>query len=522
MPEPESEHYRVLSDPARARSVVIANNNPASKHPNISDVTVPVQHMTSSSSIIPASGSSMRSAIHLGLSFCLVFLAFSVAQNSQTSNSGESGFVGLTILYGVFTVSNIISSFVIEIIGVKLCLFLGSLTYALYVAANVHILSYVLFASSAVIGFGAAILWTAQGAFISSCATFYETANGLQPSSTMGMFNGIFFSIFQVNQFLGNLLAATMYTFEVPSWIVFLVMTIICVVGSVSLLGLTVPSVTGSAILERERIIDANSIDGVTDEIEADDYEDSDLNNPVALRRKSAYDCGPAMLASLSLLQDSRMLALIGVMLYSGMSQSFIYGVFPPLVKTESQRFFVMSAFGAADALSSVIMGRLSDRIGRMPIIAIGLLSHSAIYAYVMFVYPSDGTPQADWLYYVLALGLGLGDGVFNTQIYAILGTFFEDRADHAFANFKLFQSGSTMAAFLYGTFITSTFTLTAIPLASLLLGVAMLLFCDIYIQPLSQSVQIIQPGIQDSLTDPTPAPSGITATKRTRKIVKS
>ena len=48
--------------------------------------------------------------------------------------------------------------------------FLGSLTYALYVAANIKEERLLLFAAAALMGFGAALLWVAQGAHIAKCS----------------------------------------------------------------------------------------------------------------------------------------------------------------------------------------------------------------------------------------------------------------------------------------------------------------------------------------------------------------
>jgi len=49
----------------------------------------------------------------------------------------------------------------------------------------------------------------------------------------------------------------------------------------------------------------------------------------------------------------------------------------------------------------------------------------------------------------------GLADAIWNTQPYAILGSFYEQDPAAAFANFKLFQSGSIAAAFFYYPYIS-------------------------------------------------------------------
>jgi hypothetical protein len=55
------------------------------------------------------------------------------------------------------TFSHLVSSFVVTSLGNKLCLFLGAVTSALFVAANIADVKAVLFASSALIGVGASI-----------------------------------------------------------------------------------------------------------------------------------------------------------------------------------------------------------------------------------------------------------------------------------------------------------------------------------------------------------------------------
>ena len=60
-----------------------------------------------------------RVTILLSSSFCLVFMAFSSAQNFQTSRSASEGSRTLAILYGVFTVSNLLSPPMIRVLAIK-------------------------------------------------------------------------------------------------------------------------------------------------------------------------------------------------------------------------------------------------------------------------------------------------------------------------------------------------------------------------------------------------------------------
>ena len=413
---------------------------------------------TSSSRMLcfPLRRSPMVNALHLSCSFCLIFLAFSVAQNSQTSLDPKVGAIGLGILYTVFTLSNTFSAFAVGLLSVRLSLFFGALTYALYVAANIYTIPALLYASSAVIGLGAAILWTAEGGFIAACAGQHEEENGLAAHSTMGQFNGIFFSIFQVNQFVGNLLAALLYTYHASQSAVFGVMTVICGCGVATLLLLpkahqahTEQTAEQAAIVRasgRDGRADGYDEDGVAAEVDADAY-----GTPAATARQSVSVS--AVLSSLRLLGDARLALMVMLIIYSGFSQSWMYGAFPPLVLGNEHRFFILAFMGGMDAFFSYTLGKLSDRIGRLPILAIGFVAHAAVYVYVASPYSAElvvnddgskGPLGAVYLpvelpyLFLVALLLAIGDACWNTQIYAILGSYFPRQAEMAFASRQL------------------------------------------------------------------------------------
>ena len=415
---------------------------------------------------LPARRSPMANALHLSCSFCLVFLAFSVAQNSQTSLNPEVGAIGLGILYTVFTLSNTFSAFLVSALTVRLALFLGALCYALYVAANIYTIPTLLYASSAVIGLGAAVLWTAQGGFIAACAGAHEEERALPAHSTMGQFNGIFFSIFQLNQFVGNLLAALLYSYQASQSSVFGVMTVICGCGVATLLLLPKTHAAGSRAALAER---ADMLRHAAGDARVEDDEDGygeDARSAAAAARAgaeldadayTATDAAPrqsvsvsAVLSSLRLLSDGRLSLMLMLIIYSGFAQSWMYGAFPPLVLGNERRFFVLSFMGGADAFFSYTLGKLSDRVGRLPILLLGLLTHSAVYVYVASPYcaalatnaeADSGPVGAVYLtlplpyMFVLALLLAVGDACWNTQTYAILGSYFPSKANMAFAS---------------------------------------------------------------------------------------
>jgi len=168
-----------------------------------------------------------------------------------------------------------------------------------------------------------------------------------------------------------------------------------------------------------------------------------------------------SLLATLKLLFFSPVLMLlVPMILYNGLEMGFIWGDFTKYYAVpalgQDNMPFVMCAFGATDALASLLFGRLSDVIGRPIIVAVGALCQLSILicSLVLTIEPlgDDKEPEMkSWIMlFVGAAVWGIGDAVWNTQIMAILGEWFRCDKSAAFANYKLWQSLATAVAFAY------------------------------------------------------------------------
>jgi hypothetical protein len=178
--------------------------------------------------------SNLYNVIHLSLAFLLIFMSYNVAQTFQTSSDyAKHGAFAVGIIYLVFCLSNLaLSSYIVQLLGVRLTLILSSLTYVLFIAANIKFNVWALYISSFLLGLGAALLWIAQGVYVTLSINKYERANDLPPSSTGGFINGLFFGLFQINLIIGNLLASLLFHLKYPQWIIFTIMTAIAGCGS--------------------------------------------------------------------------------------------------------------------------------------------------------------------------------------------------------------------------------------------------------------------------------------------------
>ena len=101
---------------------------------------------------------------------------------------------------------------------------------------------------------------------------------------------------------------------------------------------------------------------------------------------------------------------------------------------------YLMGVFGVVDAAASSILGKLSDRFGRFPLLVLGSVVHLTGYILLIAASPLN---QLTVLIPVACV-FGIGDAAFNTQIYGILGYMFPDSSEASFASYKFYRAAST------------------------------------------------------------------------------
>ena len=132
----------------------------------------------------------------------MLFTAFAtgsqVAEIVFNSYKNEHGvdlnaYTGSVVLYIVFAFSNWFAPSVISLIGSKLTLVIGAATYALYLSLFLYPNNPCLYIYSVIVGFGAAILWTAQGTLMVAYST----------KATMDRNATIFWAFFMSSMLIG-------------------------------------------------------------------------------------------------------------------------------------------------------------------------------------------------------------------------------------------------------------------------------------------------------------------------------
>ncbi len=144
-------------------------------------------------------------------------------------------------------------------------------------------------------------------------------------------------------------------------------------------------------------------------------------------------------------------------MCYNGLSQGFIYAAVPPLIIDKSQKFLIFALFGFFGACGALFFGKLSDFLGRRLIIfGIGALAHLTIFGLLLILWKPPLDANRIEIFIILAICLSIGDAIFTTQIYAVLGMLYgETRPADAFACYRLFQAGSIAIGFVEQVYLS-------------------------------------------------------------------
>ncbi|CAK9296816.1 unnamed protein product [Gordionus sp. m RMFG-2023] len=138
----------------------------------------------------------------LGVSFLFIFSAFQtcemiqevVLESTSLKIFQGSGYKSLSIIYGSFALCNWFAAPVVTFLGPKISLILGASTYCIFIGSFLNPRLWSLYVTSALLGLGAAILWTAQGNFLTI----------ISDQSNISRNTGIFWALFQTSYVVGN------------------------------------------------------------------------------------------------------------------------------------------------------------------------------------------------------------------------------------------------------------------------------------------------------------------------------
>ncbi|XP_073282112.1 UNC93-like protein 3 [Primulina huaijiensis] len=403
-----------------------------------------------------------RDVYILSSAFLLIFLAYGAIQNleSTINTEGDLGTTSLGILYLSFTFFSIIASLVVRKLGSKNALILGTSGYWLFTAANLFPSWYTMVPSSLYLGFAASIIWVGQGTYLTSAASKHANDNNLPERTVIGQFNGVFWGMFASHQLVGNLVNLAVLRDETGG----------STSGTTLLFILFLCSMTLGTIL----MCFLNRRNG-KDEVLQD--SSTTFSSAVVSASKSF----------LNLLLDKRILLVIPLIAYSGFQQAFVWAEYTKeIVKPvlgEQGVGGAMAVYGVFDAICSLVAGRMTSGLTSITMIVLGgALIQLIVLLWLLLNYSVTGGMLATLLPLLIGALWGIGDGVLNTQLSALLGILFKHDLEGAFAQLKLWQSVSISVVFFISTSI-SLQIMVVIMLVALFISVAAFLFLTIKVE---------------------------------------
>ncbi|XP_009877716.1 PREDICTED: UNC93-like protein MFSD11 isoform X1 [Apaloderma vittatum] len=397
--------------------------------------------------------------IVLGISFMFIFTAFqtcgniaqTVITNLNNTDFHGSGYTSMSIIYGVFSASNLVSPSVVAIVGPQLSMVVSGIFYSLYIAVFIQPATWAFYTASVFIGIAAAVLWTAQG----NCLTVNSNEN------TIGRNSGVFWALLQSSLFFGNLYIyfawqGKTHISESDRRTVFIALTVISLVGTVLFF-----------LIRRQ------------EDTKTPGEEDSANEQVICFPRSAQNKLTRAVAAfkkSIKLGFTKEILLLSVTTAYTGLELTFFSGVYGTCIGavnrfgSEEKSLIGLSGIfiGVGEILGGGIFGLLSknNRFGRNPVVMLGIVVHFIAFYLIFFNMPNnapiasmEGTNDVAYMIpskevaVLCSFLLGLGDSCFNTQLLSILGFLYSEDSAPAFAIFKFVQSICAAVAYFYSNY---------------------------------------------------------------------
>ncbi|KAJ0987749.1 hypothetical protein J5N97_006105 [Dioscorea zingiberensis] len=370
----------------------------------------------------------------LSVAFLFIFSAYHAAQNLESTINTEGGLgtTSLGILYVSFTLFSFVASPIVRRLGLKSSLLLGSSGYLLFVASNLIPSWYTMVPASVYFGFSASILWVGQGTYLTSTAWSHAKDCHLHDGKIIGNFNGEFWGFFASTQVTGNLLTLAFLRNGkgdnvTGTGLLFTVFLVSIAVGIILLFFLSRRS------HKEEGIVIHPSVRSILESI-------------------------------LAPMLERRMQLIIPLFAYSGLHQAFVWAEFTKHVVAPS--FGVsgvggaMALYGAADAICSLVSGRLTSGINSITKIVLGgAFLQILVLLWLLFGYSLTVGALGSVIPLLIAVIWGVGNGVFITQLNALLGILSKHERgfdlESAFGQLKVWQSAAIAVVFFLSPYIS-------------------------------------------------------------------
>ena len=349
--------------------------------------------------------------ISIGIAFSLLFLAVNTTQWFESSLDAEWGQLALGLFYTMVTLSNLFfAADIVVHIGTKMAFLSSFIIYVLFVASHIRLYYWLLLVSSALCGVGAGVLWTAHGVYLSEVSTL----------ATMGDLAGIFYSIFQFNSVLGNLLAGTIFTLGLNLTIFYVILSLVGCFSVAWMFWLV-------------------------------KYPPSRNNNLLS------DSSTPTKISTLSLFRERVFQCVIPLFLGMGIHQGFCFAVWTRSITPLSLLGWVMVTFGVSNVMCSFLSGKLADRMKtpHQKLLLLFLALLGVLIGLLIFQFSLSNYQISS--FFLTAICFGGSDAAARVFSYTILQILKPSHKESSFAFSLSIQSFSTAMTLFLATILESS-----------------------------------------------------------------
>ncbi|GMT02797.1 hypothetical protein PENTCL1PPCAC_24971, partial [Pristionchus entomophagus] len=379
-----------------------------------------------------------------GAGLCLILFAFLAMSSIETTTlndmsardpsiSPKAGYYSQTIIYGMFMISNLIAPPIVALIGCRWSLVVGSVGYTIFMSQFLYLSNFTLYAGSALEGFAAGLMWTASG--------YYMALNS--DETTIGRNSSIFWMLSMTANIFGGIYLLIMFSVndatEITETLTQILYGTFC---GVAFVGNIVFAFTRTTPKE------------------------------VEMRAKKRSNYLQELVGTFRLVFTWKMALLAVPYAYTGLHTSFWSAVYPTSLSFTDN--FPMSSKivlgmnnlavgvgGATGCLLFIYIDRFVSKIGRYMLVSIGGLLNCFALLLIGLNLPVDAPfeqtsgasiiPPSPWIACLSGFLLGLVDSAFNTQLYAITSSIYQENCAQAMALFKFYHALMSTVSMFYG-----------------------------------------------------------------------
>jgi MFS family permease len=348
-----------------------------------------------------------------------------------TARLGSVGAWQSGVLYLAYTLSAVMgATYVVKRLGSRNSMMLGMAFFCMYVGAFLiatvwpSALKVAAMTGAAIGGIGSGLLWTAQGVYFSQASEEYSLESGQDWATSTSMLAGIFAFILLAEETALDLLSTFLIrVFGVPWDVIFAVYAGIAVLA------------TSCMVYVKEYPIESST-------------GGASLSSPFA---SILYKVTAAFRL---LVNDPKMKYMIGLNAAFGFAgaflNSFVSGEVVPVALKDTKSSYVgllVAIHGGVAAVCSLAFGKLSQTVGKGPILVLGALSFAGVA--IPFLIQPDLEEWTWGLLIMVYAFMGCGRATFEGTLKAIFADYFSYEKEGAFANIILQNGLSSAVAYV-------------------------------------------------------------------------